>query len=170
LQSEGAAFGLSLAGNGNVVVELKSPYSDGTTNVVLNPMEFIGRLVSLVPRPRAILTRFHGVLFWGGLPSNGKLRKRVIPEKPVPVQDKAEGKAKGYGMSWAQRLKRVFAIEIGRCDKCGGNVKVIASIEEPAVIERILKHLGRDGAAEVRQPGCTTAPRRRLNVTYSMKQ
>jgi hypothetical protein len=31
LQSEGAAFGLSLANNGNVIVEFKSPYDDGTT-------------------------------------------------------------------------------------------------------------------------------------------
>ena len=34
-------------------------------------------------------------------------------------------------MSWAQRLKRVFAIEIEKCEKCGGRVKIIASIEEP---------------------------------------
>jgi selenocysteine lyase/cysteine desulfurase len=57
---------VSLTGHGNVVVELKSPYDDGTTHVILSPMEFIGRLVSLVPKP------------------------------------------KGYGMSWAQTLKRVL--------------------------------------------------------------
>jgi len=48
------------------------------------------------------------------------------------------------GMSWAQRLKRVFAIDIETCRQCGGRLRVIASIEEPAVIERILKHLGRE--------------------------
>jgi len=36
-------------------------------------------------------------------------------------------------------------IEIEKCGKCGGNVKVIASIEEPEVIEKIQKHLGLDG-------------------------
>jgi hypothetical protein len=39
-------------------------------------------------------------------------------------------------MSWARRLKRVFAIEIEQC-RCGGRLTVIASIEEPALIERI---------------------------------
>jgi len=34
-------------------------------------------------------------------------------------------------MSWVQRLKRVFAIEIATCARCGGKLKVIASIEEP---------------------------------------
>ncbi len=45
-------------------------------------------------------------------------------------------------MSWAQRLKRVFAIDIETCQQCSGRLRVIASIEEPAVIERILEHLG----------------------------
>ena len=44
-------------------------------------------------------------------------------------------------MTWAQRLKRVFAIDLERCGRCGGRLKVIASIEEPALIERILSHL-----------------------------
>ena len=45
-------------------------------------------------------------------------------------------KAKHVSMTWAQRLKRVFAIDIERCRRCGGRLKVIASIEEPALIER----------------------------------
>ena len=45
-------------------------------------------------------------------------------------------------MSWARLLKRVFDIDIERCPQCGGHLKIIAAIEEPAVIERILTHLG----------------------------
>jgi hypothetical protein len=44
-------------------------------------------------------------------------------------------------ITWAQRLKRVFHIDIERCEHCGGDVKIIAAIEEPAVIERILAHI-----------------------------
>ncbi|MFT5100021.1 MAG: hypothetical protein ACI9HY_002147, partial [Planctomycetaceae bacterium] len=33
-------------------------------------------------------------------------------------------------------------IEIKKCDQCDGNMKAIASIEEPGVIKKILKHLG----------------------------
>ena len=40
---------LSLASNGSVVVALKTPYDDGTSHVVLSPMEFMGRLIALVP-------------------------------------------------------------------------------------------------------------------------
>jgi hypothetical protein len=38
----------------------------------------------------------------------------------------------------------VFAIDIERCEKCGGAVRVIASIEDLDVIQKILKHLGLD--------------------------
>jgi hypothetical protein len=44
-------------------------------------------------------------------------------------------------MTWAQRLKRVFAIDIATCARCGGAVKVIACIEEQDVIDTILAHL-----------------------------
>jgi hypothetical protein len=48
-------------------------------------------------------------------------------------------------LTWAQRLKRVFAIDIETCRSCGGKLRVIASIESPGPIERILGHLGGDG-------------------------
>ena len=44
-------------------------------------------------------------------------------------------------MSWMQRLKRVFHIDIEHCGVCGGTLRVIACIETPEVIERILAHL-----------------------------
>ncbi len=44
-------------------------------------------------------------------------------------------------MTWAQRLKRVFKIDIETCEQCGGAVKMIASIEDPIVIKQILAHL-----------------------------
>ena len=44
-------------------------------------------------------------------------------------------------MSWAQRLNRVFNIDIDVCDRCGGSVQVIACIEDQNVIDSILAHL-----------------------------
>jgi ribosomal protein S27E len=137
---------LSLASNGNVIIALKTPYDDGTSHVVLSPMEFMGRLAALVPKPRVNLTRFHGVFS-----PNSKLREFVVPTRP---EDEAvtlyRSGNKAYSMTWAQRLKRVFGIEIATCEKCGGKVKIIACIEDPEVIERILKHLGLDEASQIR--------------------
>jgi Putative transposase len=33
------------------VLQLKSPYKDGTTHIVMEPLEFMERLAALVPRP-----------------------------------------------------------------------------------------------------------------------
>ena len=44
-------------------------------------------------------------------------------------------------MTWVQRLKRVFGIDIETCPACGGAMWIIACIEDPDVVERILAHL-----------------------------
>jgi len=135
---------LSLTRNGRVRYELKTPWRNGTTHVIFEPLDFISRLVSLIPKPRVNLTRFHGVFA-----PNCKQRAMVTPAKrgkvikgktaqQQPDQTPAERHA---SMTWAQRLKRVFNIDIETCSECGGDVKIIACIEDPAVIQKILAHL-----------------------------
>jgi hypothetical protein len=91
---------LSLADNVNVTIALKTPYDDGTTHVVLNPMEFMGRLAALVPKPRVNLIRFHGVFS-----PRSKLRKRVVPGRREGGAESELNlsfvKSKSYSMSWA---------------------------------------------------------------------
>ena len=41
-----------------IVLQLKSAYKDGTTHIVMPPLEFLQRLAALVPRPRLHLIRF----------------------------------------------------------------------------------------------------------------
>ena len=55
-------------------------------------------------------------------------------------------------MGWARLLKRVFDIDLEHCPGCGGALKIIAAIEEPAVIVRILTHLGLPARAPARSP------------------
>ena len=44
-------------------------------------------------------------------------------------------------------MKRVFKIDIETGEHCGGAVKVIASIDDPSVIKKILDHLERRAEA-----------------------
>jgi len=135
---------LSVNRAGQVVLKLKTAWRDGTSHHVMEPMEFMQRLAALVPRPRLHLIRFHGVLA-----PNAKLRKAVVPVPPTATalahasdcDHPPVGSAKGR-MRWAQLLKRVFDIDIEQCPHCGGQLTLIAAIEEPAVIQRILTHLG----------------------------
>jgi Zn-finger nucleic acid-binding protein len=55
-------------------------------------------------------------------------------------------------MSWARLLKRVFDIDIEHCPKCGGILKIIAAIEDPQMIDKILSQLGLPTRAPPRSP------------------
>jgi hypothetical protein len=44
-------------------------------------------------------------------------------------------------MHWAQRLKRGFGIDVETCTACGGTMRIIACIADPAVIKATLAHL-----------------------------
>lgn len=100
---------LALTSSGQVRCALKTPYRDGTTHIVLEPLDLMARLAALVPPPLMHLARFHGVFA-----PHSKLRAAVTPahrgvgsgagpaapDKPVTPRRVA--------MCWAQRLKRVF--------------------------------------------------------------
>jgi hypothetical protein len=40
-------------------------------------------------------------------------------------------------MTWAQRLRRVFNIDVSTCGHCGGTLRIVASIEEATAIRAI---------------------------------
>jgi len=133
---------LSLTRNGQLRYELKTPWRNGTTHVIFEPLDFISRLVSLIPKPRVNLTRFHGIFA-----PNSKHRAQVTParrgkvKKPRSLDEDQTPAERRAAMTWAQRLKRVFAIDIETCSECGGDVRIIACIEDPEVIRKILAHL-----------------------------
>jgi len=140
---------------GQVVLKLKTPWRNGTTHLVMSPLEFMQRLAALVPRPRLHLIRFHGVLA-----PNAKLRAQVVPQEPEPPAQAAppvECEApcahhRPVRLSWAKLLKRVFEIDMAHCPNCGGELKIIAAILEQPVIEKILTHLGLEARAPPRTP------------------
>ena len=66
-------------------------------------------------------------------------------------------------ITWAQRLKRVFGIDIETCAACGGVLRIIACIENPAVIKKILTHIESKNACTepARLPPCRAPPQAR---------
>ena len=135
---------LSTNDQGDVIYRFKKPWDDGTTALKLTPMELMERLVALVPRPRVHLTRYHGVLG-----PHYKHRKQIVPKPPELklVQDDQTIKPqqlelKKKNLNWARLLARVFNIDVETCIKCGGKMKIIAAIEDPKVIRKILDHMG----------------------------
>ena len=151
---------MALTPSGKIRYQFKTPCRDGTTHVRFEPLDFIARLAALAPEPRVHLSRCHGVFA-----PNSKHRIQVTPGK----REKGGGQAKVAAnywlektpqawhramMTWMQRLKRVFNIDIETCERYGRKVKVMASIAAPAMIAPILKHLQQKEAlkADIQPP------------------
>ena len=131
--------------HGKVRYELKTPYRDGTTHVFFDPIDFIGKLAALIPPPRLNLTRFYGVFA-----PNSNLRAQITASQRgknsprlVNIEDGHSDKPyHARGMTWVQRLRRVFNIDITECEKCENHsVSIIACIIDIHIIQKILKHL-----------------------------
>jgi hypothetical protein len=123
--------------NGDLVSTFTHPWSDGTTGMRLSPMELLEKLAALVPLPRMHLVRYGGCLA-----PHSHLRGTIIP---TPRQQGLDEEATDTGSphwSWAQLLKRVFALDMARCPFCQqGALRIIAAITQGEVIRTILRHL-----------------------------
>ena len=96
------------------------------------------RLAAIVPRPRVHLTRFAGVFA-----PHFKHRAMIVPKPKLEAPElRPEDQPTKSHIGWARLLKRVFNIDVETCHQCGGKMKIIAAIEDPLVIKKILTHLG----------------------------
>jgi hypothetical protein len=116
------------------------------------------RLAALVPHARLHL--IHGALApHAGLCAAIARRAAQNTSEP-PAEHTHRVLAR---MGWARLLKRVFNIDMARCPHCGDALRIIAALEEPAVIVKILTHLGLPatltGAAAGVVPGDLTLTR-----------
>jgi len=178
---------LALTATGQVRYQLKTPYRDGTTHVIFEPLDFIARLAALVPKPRVNLTRFHGVFAPAsqtpcagdaGEAGEGQQTQRMRggarenAERTPGIDELGAALETGghavlpctapvqaaYGCA-NRRSCRFVNIDVDTCRACGGAVRIIACIEDPLVIEKILAHLDKqDAPTELSRLPETRAP------------
>jgi len=139
---------LRLRADGRVVLELKTAWHDGTRELVFEPLEFLERLAAITPRPETDLLICHGVLA-----PRACWRERVVaygrePEPTASGAPRAAGpdgpgaKSTPRAWTWAALMHRAFAIDVLACPDCGGRLRLIATVHDPAVIRKILAHPG----------------------------
>ena len=88
-------------------------------------------------------------------PSGRGKRPATDAESTDANADRRTPDEKRRAMTWAQRLKRVFNIDVNTCIHCGGSVRIVAAVEEPTAIRAIparghpcLAHFEKHGALE----------------------
>ena len=151
---------LHLTDAGQVQLELRRPWADGTTHLLFDPLELLARLAALTPRPRINLILYHGVLG-----ARAAWRSLVVQfgttDGPSTVADAAAADAAqpettggrhGRNYPWAELMRRSMGLDVMTCPRCGGCLRLIAVIDDPAVVARILRHLGLSTAIPEARP------------------
>jgi hypothetical protein len=88
--------------------------------LVLDPLELIEKLSVLVPAPRFHLLRFHGLLA-----PHAADRAQVVPHPRQAAGAGGGAPAAAAGPSWATLLKRLFALDVLLCPRCGGRRQIV---------------------------------------------
>ena len=140
-------------------------------------------LAALVPPPKTHLVRYHGAFAprARGRRALTGARHRIRPEElaqqlappaptlgpaaPAPVPIPADGinpaadelAARPRRLPWAELFRRVHKIDVLRCTRCTGRLRILAFLTRPFVILAILSHLGLPTTLPRYPPVCSTA-------------
>ena len=144
---------LAVTESGQVVVRFKNAWRNGAHAAVLDPLDFIARLVALIPPPHFNMVRCHGVLA-----ARAHVRSEVVPgpapKQPEPIQLRLAFDGKGTPVElefestpasrhpWAWLLQRVFAVDVMTCSRCGGRMRLVEIANSRDDVARVLATIG----------------------------
>jgi hypothetical protein len=159
---------LELLPGGRLLYRFKRPWNDGTTHVILEPLELMEKLVAIVPAPRAHQLRYAGILApaakWRALivPAGAAAEcphaedLQPVPEvphratkpasksatSPEPAATPSQDSRHGPNYAWAELMKRVWSLDVLECPRCMGRMKIVAAIHHPDAARKILECVG----------------------------
>ena len=114
-------------------------------------MALLEKLAALVPPPRFHLLRYHGVLA-----PRARDRGGIVPAKPVEESTAADRASSAppcaHRLRWATLLARVFSSDLSACATCGGRLRIVAALTDPASIRTYLEGVGLPAMPPPRAP------------------
>ena len=147
------------------VAETAAPEWPTAGTTALDPLEFLARLLTHIPDPGQVMTRYYG---WYASRTRGT-RARLAHsasdgrrltadglsvEEPVAITDPVHWSLRAARYRWAELLRRSYEVDPLACPRCAALLRIVAVITDPAVITRILVHRarGRERARPSRSP------------------
>jgi hypothetical protein len=156
---------LRLGSDDHVVYQLREPDVGGRTQIRLHVFELFDRLAELIVPPRIHRHRYFGCL----APASplrplvtltaGDAQPQVPSALPAPPDDETPADPEGTSQSlspcsslWALLIARTYEVLPILCTRCGTEMKLVAFITQPPVIQRILAHIGEPADPPVLAP------------------
>ena len=132
----------------NQVLYQAKPGHDRGSSEILDPMEFVARVLTHIPDPNR-----HTIHYYGRYSNRAKPKSTQDstseelsdPKEPTSVP---ESKLR---RRWADLIRRVFQTDPLVCPQCGSPMRIVSFITQDRVIRRILAHL-KNRAARTRGP------------------
>ncbi len=129
----------------------------------------------------AVDDRPSGILYYGVLAPRAAWRAALVRGAPHGVDlshvessveaDEDAGRVKPSRpgtYQWAELMRRTFELDVLVCPRCGGRLRLVALIEQAAVVQQILRHLGLPTAVPETRPA--RAPPQRLETLEDQSQ
>jgi hypothetical protein len=135
---------------------------DGQPGAVelLDPLDFLARVIAHVPQPRLHMVRYVG--HYSNVARGRRLKGRDAKLDTTPPRDEADGltsaERRARRRAWAQLLRKVYEVSALTCPNCGTEMKIISVILDPAVIKTILDHLRKKKEPAPRPPPDAQSP------------
>jgi hypothetical protein len=120
-----------------------SSYLDSGSTQRLSPLDALAALTAFIPEKGLQLVRYYG---YYSNKSRGQRRRQNLPA-PVGGESANSDEAADDSYrrfcrrAWARLIRKVYFADPLACPKCGGSLRIISFIDNPCVIEKILKHL-----------------------------
>ena len=135
--------------DGRVSVTTPPHPMTGETIVVLDVLDWIHAICQQIPNKGQYLTRYYGA--YANRTRNALSQDLSQTTSSCPENDVKEPSSPSRA-SWARLIRKVFEVDPLLCKKCGAEMKIIAVITEPAVVDKIIRHIQKKAAAEPTVP------------------
>jgi hypothetical protein len=111
---------------------------DGRKEKTFHALDWLAQLTTHIPNKREQMVRYYG---YYSNKSRG-LRKKVGKDDDIPAVIHPELSPEKFRKNWARLIQKIYEIDPLVCPRCQGEMRIIAFIEFPHIIKRILEHLG----------------------------
>jgi hypothetical protein len=138
---------------GRIRISTPPDPSTGATVRVLDPLDWIHAVTNQIPDRGQ-----HGVRYYGHYANKVRGLRRLKAQSQTRDRPTDEAETTPYTRarkaSWARLLRKLLEVDPLLCARCGGRMRVVAFITDPAVVDRILRHLAspRSKAVDPFQP------------------
>jgi hypothetical protein len=141
-------------GSDEVVYTRKTRNGQPGAEEHIDALDFLARIIAFIPEPRQ-----HTVLYYSfysnvsrGRRSKGRDAELATHSENEEIDGLTPAERQARRRAWARLIKMVYETNPLTCPRCGSEMRVLAVITEPDVIDKILDHLASEGIEPGRGP------------------